>query len=156
MFLFFYFIYVSSLAEEPQLHYRMRLCMTKVCVHTHSHRSVGPKLTAERCGARCDLEKKRPSGRRRGVCAADYRGVGIERQNEREREKSQGWNGGWPTAINQNPVTYCCVLHHYHIRVQYTICAIHTRTASCHGCISTIHWHTSLCVCVCVCQNPLT
>jgi hypothetical protein len=91
------------------------------------------------------------------VRTEDYRGVGIEREWEREREREEKKSRvkrGRPTAINQNPVTYCCVLHHYYIRVQYIYYLrdthVHTRTASCHVYISTIH------VCVCACQNPLT
>lgn len=87
------------------------------------------------------------------VRSEDYRGVGIEREWETEgerqwerEEKKSRVKRGRPTAINQNPVTYCCVLYHYYIRVQCIVFARYTRTASCHVYISTIR----LCVWVCV------
>lgn len=85
---------------------------------------------------------------------------GLEQKewmSEREKERETEWEGkksrvkrGRPTAINQNPVTYCCVLHHYTVHTQYTICAIHTHTASCYVCVCLQYTDTLVCVCVCM------
>jgi len=104
-----------------------------------------------------------------GTVCADCRGVGIEWVNERkrkrekkrkkEREKSQGWNGAVRRPLIKIPwhiaVCYTTILY---IRVQYTICAIHTHTVSCYVCVCLqyIDALVYVCVCVCVCQNPLT
>jgi len=141
-------------AEKPQLY---RILTTKVLVRTHSRRSVGPKLTAERCGARCDPEK-RPSGWRRCVQKTTE---GLEqkendrrRARERERErgkKSQGWNGAGRRPLIKIPwhiaVCYTTTIYAFSI---YTICAIHT-----HSLLPRLYnIHNSLvCVCVCVCAR---
>jgi len=78
--LFFDFICVVS---SPN-----RLCASaydeSVRLRTHSHRSVGPKLTAERCGARRVIRKKKKKTLRLRQTAE---GLGcVERERTREGE----------------------------------------------------------------------